>query len=172
MMGSAPAGSPAGHKPSFFQNRTLEYGDQIMVMIEVNGLGGFYGEIGRTICLGEAPKSMLQAWDDALELQDRTAEMMKPGAVPTELFDANNRLLKKKGYMAEGRLFAHGQGYDLVERPGIRPEEKMTIKRGMVMAIHPITLSKKAYAFCCDNFLVTNKGGVLMHKTPRKVFVV
>lgn len=172
MMGSAPAGSPAGHKPSFFQNRTLQQGDQIMIMIEVNGLGGFYGEIARTICLGEAPKAMLQAWDDALELQKKAAEMMKPGAVPTELFNANNRLLKAKGYAAEGRLFAHGQGYDLVERPGIRPEEKMTIKAGMVMAIHPITLSKKAYAFCCDNFLVTDKGAMLMHKTPRKVFVV
>jgi Xaa-Pro aminopeptidase len=172
MMGSAPAGSPAGHKPSFFQNRTLQYGDQIMIMIEVNGLGGYYGEIGRTICLGEAPKAMLQAWADALELQEETAALMKPGAVPAELFDANNRLLKAKGYMAEGRLFAHGQGYDLVERPGIRPEEKMTLKAGMVLAIHPITLNKRAYAFCCDNFLITEKGAELMHKTPRKVFVI
>jgi Xaa-Pro aminopeptidase len=97
---------------------------------------------------------------------------MKPGAVPAELFDANNRLLKAKGYMAEGRLFAHGQGYDLVERPGIRPEEKMTLKAGMVLAIHPITLNKRAYAFCCDNFLITEKGAELMHKTPRKVFVI
>jgi Xaa-Pro aminopeptidase len=48
----------------------------------------------------------------------------------------------------------------------------MTLKAGMVLAIHPITLSKKAYAFCCDNFLITEKGAELMHKTPRKVFVI
>lgn len=172
MIGSAPAGFPAGHKPTFFQNRTLQYGDQVMIMIEVNGLGGFYGEIGRTVCIGEIPNPMQDAWNDAVELQDRTAEKMKPGADPRELFDAHNKLLTGMGYRDEGRLYAHGQGYDFVERPAVRPEETMMIKEGMNMTIHPIAVTDKAYAFCCDNFLITNTGAVRMHKTPREVFVV
>ena len=172
MIGSAPANVPSGQKSPFFQNRTVQQGDQVMIMIEVNGPGGYYAEIGRTICLGDAPKPMLQAWDDAVELQDKTAEAMKPGTVPANLFQAHNCGLKQKNYLLEGRIYAHGQGYDAMERPAIRPEEKMTIKADMMMAIHPFNVNQSAYAFCCDNFVVTEKGAVRMHKTPRKVFTV
>jgi len=171
-LGSAPAGKPAGQVRTFFQNRTLQYGDQVCIMIEVNGPGGFYGEIGRTVCIGEAPKPLLKTWRDAVEVQDRNAELIRPGAHPKEIFDAHNRMLATMGYPPEGRIHAHGQGYDLVERPGIRPEETMTIKKDMNVTIHPITLTKDAYAFCCDNFLVTDSGAVRLHKTPREVFVV
>lgn len=58
MIGSGPAGVPVGQRPSFFQNRTLQYGDSVCIMIEVNGAGGFYTELGRTVCIGEAPKPL------------------------------------------------------------------------------------------------------------------
>lgn len=172
MIGSAPAGTPARQLPINSQYRTLKNGDQICIMIEVNGPGGFYGEIGRTVCIGNAPKSLLSVWRDAVEAQDRTAELMKPGANPRELIDIHNKLLARMGYPPEGRLYSHGQGYDMVERPGVRPEETMSIKAGMNMVIHPVTLTKEAYAFCCDNFLVTDSSTKRLHKTPREVFVV
>ena len=172
MIGSAPAGTPAGQLHEFYQTRTLQYGDAVCIMIEVNGPGGFYGEIGRTVCIGEAPRALLDTWADAVVAQDRTAELMNPGAKPEELLDTHNKLLASMGYPLEGRLFAHGQGYDLVERPGICPGEKMTIKTGMSIVIHPTLLTKESYAFCCDNYLITDSGAVRIHKTPREVFVV
>ncbi len=171
-IGSAPAGKPAGQVRAFFQNRTLQRGDQVCVMIEVNGPSGFYGELGRTACIGEAPSELLKVWDDAVEAQDKGAELLMPDAKPNELFEAHNKLLAGMGYPPEGRIHSHGQGYDLVERPGIRPEETMMIKRNMNIVIHPITLTKNAYAFCCDNYLVTGSSAVRLHKTPREIFVV
>jgi len=172
MIGSAPAGRPAGQVPSFFQNRTFQYGDSICIMIEVNGAGGFYGELGRTVCIGDAPKPLLKLWADMVKLQDKTAELLKPGAKPAELVEIHNKALAKMGYPIDLRLYAHGQGYDLVERPGIRPEETMTIKVNMNIAVHPMTITKEAYAFCCDNYIVTDSGAVRIHKTPREVFVL
>jgi Xaa-Pro aminopeptidase len=169
---SAPAGTPAGNKGAFFQTRALQPGDQVMIMLEVNGPGGLYGELARTVCIGDAPKPLLDSWNNAVKAQDQTAERMKPNVTPKELFDAHNELISSMGYPMEGRLFAHAQGYDLVERPGIRPEEAMPIKANMNMAIHPILLSKEAYAFCCDNYLVTGAGCIRLHETPRNVFVV
>jgi Xaa-Pro aminopeptidase len=171
-IGSAPAGKPAGQVRAFFQNRLLQRGDQICVMIEVNGPGGFYGEIARTACIGEAPRQLLKVWDDAVEVQDRDAELTKPGADPPELFALHNELLSGMGYPPEGRLHSHGQGYDLVERPAIRPEETMKVRENMNIVIHPITLTGDAYAFCCDNYLVTGLGAVRLHRTPREIFVV
>ena len=141
-------------------------------MIEVNGPGGFYGEIVRTVCIGEAPRALLDTWANAAVAQDKTAELMKPGAKPEELIDTHNKLLASMGYPLEGRLFAHGQGYDLVERPGICLGEKMTIKTGMNIVIHPTLITKESYAFCCDNYLITESGAVRIHKTPREVFIV
>ncbi len=172
MIGSAPSGTPAIQGPKPFPGRTIKYGDQVCIMIEVNGPGGFYGEIGRTVCIGKVPKPLLEVWRDAVNAQDKTANLMNPGAEPKELFNKHNKLLTNLGYPIEGRLYSHSQGYDMVERPGIRAEETMTIKANMNMVIHPVTMSKEAYAFCCDNYIITEAGAVRLHKTPREVFTV
>jgi len=172
MIGSGPATTFVRQNPLRFQNRMFQEGDAICIMIEVNGSGGFFAEIGRTICLGDVPKSLQTVWDHAVTAQDRTAELMKPGTKPEELFDKHNKLLASWGYPLEGRLYAHGQGYDLVERPGICAGEKMTIKKNMNITIHPFTVRENAFAFCCDNFFVTESGAVRIHKTPRELFVI
>ena len=100
--------------------------------------------------------------------------MLKPGADPAEIWEANNRFLTSRGCTPERRLYAHGQGYDLVERPSMRPEEDMTIKANMNITIHPMTMNadRSAYVFCCDNFIITKSGAVRIHTTPREIFVV
>jgi len=174
MIGSQPAGIPAPQKADFFQNRALQEGDQVCIMPEVNGAGGFYCELGRTVCIGDAPKPLLDLWDFTVELQDATAEMLKPGAEPAKIYKFYNDELAKKGCAPDLRLFCHGQGYDLVERPSMRPEEDMTVKANMNITIHPMTINadNTAYVFCCDNFIITDSGAVRIHKTPREVFVV
>ena len=174
MVGSQPAGTPAPQKIDFYQNRTLQEGDQVCIMPEVSGAGGFYCEIGRFVCIGDAPKPLVDLWDFMVELQDETAKMLKPGADPTEIFKFYNDELAGKKCMPDLRLFCHGQGYDLVERPSMRPEEDMTVKAGMNIAIHPMTMNaeRNAYGFCCDNFIVSESGTYRIHKTPREIFVV
>jgi Xaa-Pro aminopeptidase len=174
MVGSNPAGTPAAQKADFYQNRTIREGDQVCIMPEVNGPGGYYCELGRTVCIGDAPRPLLDLWDFTVALQDETATMLKPGAVPAKIYKFYNDELKKKGCAPDLRLFCHGQGYDLVERPSMRPEEDMTVKANMNITIHPMTTdpTNSAYVFCCDNFIVSNSGAVRIHKTPREVFVV
>jgi Xaa-Pro aminopeptidase len=172
MMSSAPEGQYAGHAFTFFQNRRVEAGDQVFIMIEVNGPGGYYGEVARTWCLGEPSKDLLKVWSVALEAQKLVANLLKPGANPADILKANNDFMESKGYPGEGRLFGHGQGYDLVERPALRSEEIMPLKAGMNLAIHPIAFNDNAYAFCCDNYLITNDGSELLHKTPQEIIVL
>jgi Xaa-Pro aminopeptidase len=172
MMGSAPAGGAAGIKPAYFQNRTLQEGDQLTIMIEVNGPGGFYGEVGRTVCLGEPPRHLVDAWEVAKAAQLRTAERLKPGARPADLFRAHNEFLEGHGYPAEGRLYAHSQGYDLVERPAIHPDEPMVLKANMHIAVHPLASTEHAFGFCCDNYLIGEQGAVRLSKTPLELLVV
>jgi Xaa-Pro aminopeptidase len=172
IMGSAPPNQVAGHKPVFYQNRTLQPGDQLMLMLEVNGPGGFYAELGRTICLGEPPKVLQDAWLVALEAQRRTAAQLKPGAHPADVFKSHNEFMENHGYPGEKRIYAHGQGYDLVERPAIREEEPMLLKANMNIAVHPLAASSTAYAFCCDNYLVGETGAIRLSQTPLEILIV
>jgi Xaa-Pro aminopeptidase len=109
-----------------------------------------------------------------VQLQDETAKRLKPGTEPAKIYKFYNDELTKKKCSQDLRLFCHGQGYDLVERPSMRPEEDMTVKANMNITIHPMAMNAdgSAYGFCCDNFIVTDSGTIRIHKTPREIFVV
>ncbi|MCK4790108.1 MAG: aminopeptidase P family protein [Desulfobacteraceae bacterium] len=173
MAGSAPIGTPCPMLKRHFMYREMTEGDQFTLMIEVNGPGGLYTELGRTCVLGKASDDLLEACEIAKEAQQVTIDLLKPGAKPKDLLAANNEFLRSKGMPVEKRLYAHGQGYDLVERPAIRDDEPMKLKANMNITIHPIVASKTAFAWVCDNYLVTETGASeCLHKTPKKTFEV
>jgi Xaa-Pro aminopeptidase len=99
--------------------------------------------------------------------------MLKPGATPKDIWDANNAFLQKIGSGPEGRLYAHGEGYELVERPAIRYDEPMKIQAGMNIAVHPVGKNSRVWTTLCDNYLVTENGvGPCLHKTPKEIIIV
>jgi len=173
MAGSAPMGTPCPMLKRHFMYRKMREGDQFTLMIEVNGPGGLYTELGRTCVLGKASDELLEACEIAKEAQQVTIDLLKPGAEPKDLLAANNDFLRNRGLPVEKRLYAHGQGYDLVERPAIRDDEPMKLKANMNITVHPIVASKTAFAWVCDNYMVTETGASgCLHKTPKKVFEV
>jgi Xaa-Pro aminopeptidase len=171
MAGSAPMGTPCPMLKRHFMNREIRDGDQFTLMVEVNGPGGQYAELGRTFVIGKASNELLEACETAKEAQEVTLNLIKPGADPKDLLAANNAFLKSRGRPLEKRLYAHGQGYDLVERPAIRDDEDMKLKANMNITVHPIVASKSVFAWVCDNYLVTESGvSDCLHKTPKKIF--
>lgn len=173
MMCSARPGTPTVKLHSFFQNKKIEDGDNLIFMIEANGGGGYYAEIVRGFCIGHEPDPDLQyAWDLSKDLQDFIADVIHPGANCQEILEIYNKKLESLGLEPETRLFAHGQGYDLVERPAFFQGETMEVKENMFFAVHPEINTGKACGNYCDQYLVTADGAVRMEKTPRKLFTV
>ncbi|MBU2498839.1 MAG: Xaa-Pro peptidase family protein [Proteobacteria bacterium] len=171
MAGSAPMGTPCPMIKRHFMHREIRKGDQLTLMIEVNGPGGQYAEMGRTCVLGKASEELLEAYEVAKEAQQVTLNLLKPGTDPKEIIAANNEFLKSKGFPIERRLYAHGQGYDLVERPAIREDETMKLQANMNITVHPTVGTKSVFAWICDNYLITEKGpSECLHKTPKKIF--
>ena len=173
MAGSAPMGTPCPMLKRHFMQREMREGDQFTLMIEANGPGGFYAELGRTCVLGKASDELIEGCEIAKEAQQVTLDLLKPGADPKDIIAANNEFLRSKGFPEEKRLYAHGQGYDMVERPAVREDESMKLKANMNMTVHPITASKTVFAWMCDNYMITESGASeCLHKTPKKVFEV
>ena len=153
------------------QARKIQEGDQFTLLIENNGPGGFYTELGRTCVIGSASSALKDEFEFTLEAQKFTLDMIKPGANPKDIFQSYNEFMRQNGRPEEARLHAHGQGYDLVERPLICAEETMTLAPDMSIVVHPTYMTDTCYSWVCDNYLITD-GGVSesIHQTPQKIF--
>jgi Xaa-Pro aminopeptidase len=170
--GSAPMGKPSFLVGRHFQDRTLREGDNLSFLIEVNGPGGYFTEVGRTIVLGKASNELKENFAAAMEAQDYSAGLIKPGVSCREVAQAHDDFMRSKGLPPELRLYAHGQGYDMVERPLIRADEPMTIEPGMCLAVHPNYELSGLFMIVCDNYIVGGNGTERIHKTERKIFEV
>ena len=89
-----------------------------------------------------------------------------------ELAKAHDDFMTKRGLPKELRLYAHGQGYDMVERPLVRADEPMSIEQGMCLAVHPNYAQDDLFVIVCDNYIVGSNGSERIHKTESKVFEV
>ena len=173
LLSSGPPGTPVPILPPQFQNRMIKKGDQVSVLIEVNGPGGLWAELGRVFTIGPPPQELQDAFGVALEAQQVSLDLLIPGAAPADLLKANNVFLEERGYFPERRLYAHGQGYDFVERPLIMNDEPMKIRAGMNLTIHPTATNKTVWAGVTDNYMVTETGaGQCLHDTPKEIIVV
>ena len=175
-VGSGPAGTAVHFQPPHFQNRVIREGDQITVLMETNGPGGYYTEIMRCFMVGRKPSQELQdAHGIAVETQTMNVNRLKPGVDPKDLWDMTNEFLKKNGYLPNLRLYAHGQGLSLVERPFLWYKETWKLKAGMNITVHPYAraASQGVSACICDNWIIGKDGpGPCLHKTPKEVIVI
>jgi Xaa-Pro aminopeptidase len=172
MCRSAPAGQPVGMaRGPHFDARTLGPGDYLQILIENNGAGGFYTELGRTVVLGKVPNALSDGFATAQEAQEHTGSEIKPGATGRSVYEAHADFMRVKGLQPSRRVYAHGQGYDLVERPLIREDETMSLAPGMVFAVHPVASAGGYAAFICDDCLIGSAGATSwLHRTPKRVF--
>lgn len=168
---SAKLGEPAFFAQRHFQGRTLSPHSHMSLLIENNSVGGFYTELSRTIVLGKASAELIDGFEIVKDAQQHTLRQLKPGKPCREIFLAHNEFMKRRGVPAESRIYAHSQGYDLVERPLIRSDESMTIERNMNMSVHPSYATDSMYAHICDNYLVEEGGASeCLHRTPQQIF--
>jgi len=168
---SGPVGTAAVFGNRHVQNRVIREGDQFTLLIENNGPGGFYTEIGRTCVLGRASEEMHEEFAFVLKAQKFTIDLLRPGASCKEIWDRYNGFMRENGRPEEKRLHCHSQGYDMVERPMVRYDETMPVGASMVVAAHPTYVTERTYSWVCDNFLIGNHGVVeRLHRFPQKIF--
>ena len=170
---SSPMNTVCGQVPLLYEGKTIEEGDNISVLIESSGPGGFFAELQRTFTLGAKPSEELKAaWNKAVRAQQMCRYMLVPGGDPVEVFLALNWFLKEDGYAPEERLFAHGQGYDLIERPGLLPGETMPFAKDMFIVLHPAAVNRYAMCTCADNFRICEEGAVRLHHFPQEIIEI
>lgn len=167
---SAPPGEPAHLVMNEEQGRRIERGDVYTLLIENGSPEGMFVELMRTISFGEPASELVHACQQASAAQAHTYSMLKPGAACSDIFARYSRYMEDNGLAPDRRLYSHGQGVDLVERPLIRQDETMVIRTGMNMAVHPCVATSTIFAPVCDNVLVHENGVEPLHRTEKRIF--
>lgn len=167
---SSPPMRAAVFRPRHEQGRVIERGDSFALLVETNGPGGYYAELARMFVLGDATPVMRSAVAAAVGAQQHTLERLLPGTRAAEIAGAHDAYMGKLGLPIERRLYSHGQGYDMVERPLVRSDETMTIEAGMSIVVHPGYVTEQVNALICDNYRIGPQGaGACLHRTPKTV---
>lgn len=171
---SMPLGKPSHFANRHLQNRVIQKGDQIALLVEDNGPGGMYTELGRSCVVGvKAPQAMKDELAFCIESRKFTLDLLKPGTPCKDIWNAFNTFMKKNGRPEESRLYCHGQGYDLVERPLVRNDEPWTIEKDMNIVVHPTYVHGGYFNWLCDNYLIGGNGpGDRLHQFPEEVIEV
>jgi Xaa-Pro aminopeptidase len=95
-----------------------------------------------------------------LDARNHALKLMTPGTSCKTVWDSYNEFMRRNGRPEENRLFCHGQGCDLVERPVVRFDETMTIQKGMNITCHPTYVTKRLYGNITDNYFIGATGVV------------
>jgi Xaa-Pro aminopeptidase len=170
LAGAAPFGTPAPTKPRHHQNRVLRHGDVFALLVEVDGPGGLYTELGRTCTIGGVPQQVQEEFEFTLQARRFTLGLLKPGNRAADIFAAYNEFMRGNGRPPERRIHCHAQGYDLVERPFIRFDETMTVEQDMNFACHPKYIYNGMFSWICDNYLIGPDGpGPRLHAFPEVI---
>ncbi len=160
--------------PPHNQAKIIEEGDVVRLLVECNGPGGQYAELGRMASLGPVPEVMVEECDFTIRAQAYCMSLLEVGVVCRDAWHEYNAFMVNNGRPAETRLHCHGQGYDLVERPLVRFDEPAVISANMNITCHPSYEVAGGYdSWICDNFLITGDGPPeRLHHFPQEIVVV
>ncbi|WP_292365833.1 MULTISPECIES: M24 family metallopeptidase [unclassified Methanoculleus] len=160
-LGAAP-GAPvlASH------DRTLKSGDLVFVDCAC-GVQGYHTDKTVTYMFGKPlPEEAMEAHHRCVEIQDKTASMLRPGITPAEIYatildDLDPAFLENfMGYgKRRAQFLGHGVGLQVDEVPVIARGFEEPLEEGMVIALEPKKGIRGVGMVGIENTFVVGRGG-------------
>jgi len=165
------------------KNHIWKKGDLNLIIIEISGPGGYYGEIIRLISIGEPSPAVRRAFEAVAGAQKAAESAIRPGATVGQVADVVDGYLIEAGYYSKssddraqtttGNLIGHGMGLDVLEMPVVIHGDSTTIQPGMQFNIHPnISLPDGIRVIECECYLSTETTARRLSTAPVQIFVV
>jgi len=162
------------------RERKLKKGDLVFVDMGL-GVNGYHSDKTMTYMFGEKlPLEVQNIQKQCVDIQNRVAEMLKPGNTPEMIYETIMADLSdefKQNFMGFGnrqvKFLGHGIGLTVDELPVLAKGFKMPIQENMVFAVEPKKGIPEVGMVGIENsFLVTPKGGRSITGTnPGLIFV-
>ena len=125
--------------------RKLKHGD-ILSLNTFPMISGYYTALERTLFVGEVDDASLKAWEANIKVHKRGIELIKPGAICSEITAELNELFAELGYL-QYRTFGYGHSFGVLShyygREGkleLREDVETVLKPNMVVSMEPMIL--------------------------------
>mgnify|MGYP002479122754 FL=1 len=130
-------------------------------------LNGYGAEIERTVFLEHIPEQAMRPFDTMMEMRYKTYEMLKPGAIGSEIDAACQTIAHKAGYVTPLHRTGHSFGVTGHEAPFLAIGEDNVIQPGMLFSVEPgIYIAGQNGYRHSDTVLVTETGYEILTKFP------
>ena len=183
MVGSGVTPAQGSLPLAMDRNHIWKKGDLNVVVIEIAGPGGHFGEITHLISIGEPAPEVYKAFSALGEAQKLAASAIKPGVKIGDVADLVNNYFVENGYYPKdpaerakfttGNLIGHGQGLDTMELPYIVSGDPTVVQPGTRINIHPnVALPSGVRALSCDCYVATETGCERLSNMPYDLIVV
>lgn len=154
-------------------NRPVVYGDIVFTEITAS-FWDYSGQVLRSFSVGGEPTPLYQELHDtAVAAFDAICEVAKPGNRPEDLIVAG-QLIERNGFtICDDLIHGYGGGYfpPVLGIPSRReePAPDFILEAGMMMVVQPnvITVDKTAGVQTGECIVVTEEGGVSLHRARR-----
>lgn len=149
------------------RERKLKKGDLVFVDVGC-GVDGYHTDKTMTYMFGEPlPQEVMAIHRKCVEIQDRMAEMLRPGVTPAEIYNTIMNNLDSefmKNFMGFGnrtvKFLGHGIGLVIDESPVIAAGFNEPLQEGMVLALEPKKgIANVGMVGIENTFIVTPQGG-------------
>jgi Xaa-Pro dipeptidase len=134
-------------------------------------VGGRYVEGERTFVLGEPTGRQRELYETVFAAQQRGAELLRPGAVCSEVNDACLEVIRAAGlgqYLRHRQ--GHGIGLGMHEPPWLEDGDHSALEAGMVVSDEPgIYVPGEAGVRISDSMVVTETGAAPLTHYPRRL---
>jgi len=152
------------------------------IMIDFSAvMNGYHIDETRFFAIGSMPERANKACLAAMEIHNEIMERATPGTAVSELFQFSVSRAAALGYQDQYLgppgykvvFIAHGVGLELVEPPYIAQDRSDLLEVGMTFALEPKMVFEGEFSAGIESvFVVTEKGGRLISKTPVEIFIV
>lgn len=179
------AGGTKSHEPHEEGRGVLEVGTPIVIDIYPRSTKtGYWGDITRTVCLGEPHEELQRLYNTVLEAQELAIAAIRPGIVCKDLHNIAANYFVEQGYKTSGKgtefEFAegfvhglgHGVGQEIHQDPHITRKNKEVLQVGDVITIEPGLYYKHLGGVRIEDLLVVTKDGYQNLTSFPKQFVI
>lgn len=138
---------------------------------------GYWFDMTRTICKGDAPKELRALYVVVRKAQDAALATIRPGVRAATVHEAAARVFRAAGYettATEGFLHGtgHGVGLEIHEAPSLHEGSRDRLREGMVVTVEPGLYYQKIGGVRLENtVLVTKEGYRDLTRFPRRLVV-
>lgn len=147
-------------------------GDIVLFNAEVQGPGGYYTQLERTLSVGQPTKEVETAYAVCLNAEKKALALLVPGVKARDVHRAIVEAIEESDHKM-GLHPGHSQGLDIFERPLIDAQEEAALAAGMVIVVHPhVLLPSGGGVWIGNTFLVTDDGPQPLQESLKNLKVI